>query len=312
MKATEHPQVLVVTRRTARKNKWIDYVGEYHLELLLRLGTLPVMVPVVPGAAARLPQYMAGMRGLLLVEGEDIEPKRYPAEPEHLKYLEKTHPLKDEIEIRLLRRALRLHIPILGICRGSQLLNVVCGGTLHIDVLKEKSLSGNSPSRAENPSPRSVKEALKHIDYEHYDTYRHPIAIVPGTPLQRWYRRTSLRVNSYHHQGIRTLARRFTPMAYAEDGLVEAYFDPAEDFLVGLQFHPERMLEERAGNWRIWRDFGAAIARRHSQNQTNREMLAESRSDPHGTDERRIAGSHRGTRSSGRLQKTRRARIQGR
>jgi gamma-glutamyl-gamma-aminobutyrate hydrolase PuuD len=248
----EHPQVLVVTRRTARKNKWIDYVGEYHLELLLRLGTVPIMVPVVPGAAARLPQYMAGMRGLLLVEGEDIEPRRYRADPGNLKYLEKTHPLKDEIEIRLLRRALRRHIPILGICRGSQLLNVVCGGTLHVDVRKEKA------------APRAMNQALKHINYEHYDTYRHAIEIVPGTPLQRWYRRTSLQVNSYHHQGIRTLARRFSPMACAEDGLIEAYFDPAADFLVGLQFHPERMLEEPTGNWRIWRDFGAAIAKQHS------------------------------------------------
>src|ERR1700733_1068750 len=80
--AVNRPEVLVVTRRTARKNKLIDYVGEYHLELLLRLGALPIMVPVVPGTKARLAQYMTGMRGLLLVEGEDIEPKRYSAKRE--------------------------------------------------------------------------------------------------------------------------------------------------------------------------------------------------------------------------------------
>ena len=90
----KRPMVLVVTRRTVRKNKMIDYVGEYHLELLVRLRTLPIMIPVVPGTLACLPQYMEKMRGLLLVEGEDIEPKRYSAAKANFKYLEKTDPLK--------------------------------------------------------------------------------------------------------------------------------------------------------------------------------------------------------------------------
>jgi len=243
MKATTRPPVLVVTRRTERKHKYIDYVGEYHLALLIRAGLLPVMVPVAEGAAACLPGYMSGMKGLLLVEGEDVEPERYKALPENLKYVETTHPLKDKIEIRLIRHALRLKLPIMGICRGSQLLNVVCGGTLYGDVQKEKS------------SP------LRHIDAAHYDTYRHAISIVTGSPLEKWYRRNTLQVNSYHHQGVRKLARRFKPMAFAGDGLVEAFCDPNAEFVVGLQFHPERMLEEASGNWRIWRAFGSAVRR---------------------------------------------------
>jgi gamma-glutamyl-gamma-aminobutyrate hydrolase PuuD len=239
----KRPAVLVVTRRTVRKNKYIDYVGEYHLALMVRLKTLPVMVPVVEGARACLPGYMADMRGLLLVEGEDIEPKHFKATRENYRHLEKTHPLKDEIEIELIRYALRKNLPILGICRGSQLLNVVCGGTLYGDVQKEK------------------KAHLKHIDFARYDSYRHPISIVAGSPLEKWYKRRTLRVNSYHHQGIRDLAPRFRPMAYSKDGLIEGYYDPKENFVVGLQFHPERMLEEPAGNWRIWKAFGAAVRR---------------------------------------------------
>jgi gamma-glutamyl-gamma-aminobutyrate hydrolase PuuD len=239
----KRPPVLVVTRRTIRKNKYIDYVGEYHLALLIRIGVLPVMVSVVEGAPACLPEYMAIMKGLLLVEGEDIEPAHYKARPENFKHLEKTHPLKDEIEIRLIRHALRKNLPILGICRGSQLLNVICGGTLYGDVQKEK------------------KSQLKHIDFAHYDTYRHPISIIPGSPLHNWYRQKTLRVNSYHHQGIRNLAPRFKPMAHTEDGLVEGYYDPKSRFIVGLQFHPERLLEEAAGNWRIWKAFGSAVNR---------------------------------------------------
>jgi putative glutamine amidotransferase len=235
------PAVLVTARRTPRGIRLIDYVSELHLELLIGLGTLPVIVPMVGGTVACLPQYMKTMRGLLLVEGEDIEPSRYAATKANLKYLEKTHPLKDEIEIRLVRHALRRHIPILGICRGSQLVNVVCGGTLYGDVRKEK------------------RSRLKHIDTRHYDTLRHSIHVVPGTPLEGWYRKKSLRVNSYHHQGVRELAPRFRVMARAEDGLIEAYYDPRERFLVGLQFHPERMLKEYTGNREVWKAFAAAV-----------------------------------------------------
>jgi gamma-glutamyl-gamma-aminobutyrate hydrolase PuuD len=237
------PVVIVVTRRTARRTRYIEYVGETHLELLLKLKTLPLIVPSVRGALPLLPEYRERMRGLLLVEGEDIEPQRYAAERANFRYLEKTDPEKDEIELRLLRYALEKHVPVLGICRGSQLLNVISGGTLYGDVKKEK------------------KSRLRHISPRQYDTYRHRVSVVAGTPLARWYGRPTLQVNSYHHQGVRKLARRFVPMAHADDGLIEAYYDPRERFLVGLQFHPERMLPEYPGNWRLWQAFGKAVHR---------------------------------------------------
>jgi putative glutamine amidotransferase len=241
------PHVLVVTRRTSRKNRQIEYVGESHLENLLHAGLLPVMVPVARGTPARLGEYSGEMKGLLLVEGEDIEPRHYRAGRDSLKYLEKTDPLKDEIEIRLLRQALRRRLPVLGICRGSQLLNVLCGGTLYSDVQKEK------------------KSRLKHINYKHYDSYRHPVRIIEGSPLHKWYGRRELRVNSYHHQGVRELAPRFRAMAFAPDELVEGFYDPQADFVVGLQFHPERMAEESAAASRIWSTFAAAVRRRASR-----------------------------------------------
>lgn len=239
----KRPTVLVVTRRTTRKNRPIDYVGEAHLELLVRLRILPVMIPVVAGTPATLPQYIEGMNGLLLTEGDDVEPTRYRANQANFTHLEGTNPLKDAIEVRLIRHALRQRLPILGICRGSQLLNVVCGGTLYGDVQKEK------------------RSRLKHIEQNPglYDTYRHPVTLVEGSPLHRWYRQNTVHVNSYHHQGVRELASRFKPMAHADDGLIEAFYDPKSNFTVGLQFHPERMLQDYAGNLRVWKAFGAAV-----------------------------------------------------
>lgn len=237
------PVVLIPARRTPRGPRLIDYVGELHLELLLRLKILPVMVPVAPGTMDCIAQYAKEMSGLLLVEGEDVEPKRYRSTLANHRYLEKTHPLKDRVELYLLRLALRQKLPILGICRGSQLLNVACGGTLFGDVQKEK------------------KSRLKHIYPAHYDTYRHRITIVHESPLRKWYGRNRIDVNSYHHQGVRTLARRFLPMAHTDDGLIEAFYDPRREFTIGLQFHPERMLAEHRGNQKIWDAFGAAVRR---------------------------------------------------
>jgi gamma-glutamyl-gamma-aminobutyrate hydrolase PuuD len=238
------PVVVVVANQDTRKNKLIDYVGEYHLDLLVQLGTFPVIVPVVGGVLDCLPQYMERMDGLLLVEGDDVEPKRFAARKSNFKYIHKTFPLKDEIETRILREALHREIPILGICRGSQLLNVVCGGTLYGDVRLERGTN------------------RIHIDPEHYDSYRHPITLVSGTPLARWYRRKTIKVNSYHHQGVRDLAGRFRPMAYADDGLIEGYYDPDAEFVVGLQFHPERMLADYTGNLKVWKAFTAAVGKR--------------------------------------------------
>lgn len=253
----KRPIVLVVTRRTSRKHKFIDYVGEFHLELLIRVRTLPIMVPVVKGTEACLAEYTKEMRGLLLVEGEDVEPKRYDHEEANLRYLEKTHPLKDAIEFRLVRHALRDDLPILGICRGSQVLNVIYGGSLFGDVQKEK------------------QSDLKHINPgEHYDDYRHSVGIVPGTPLEEWYRRSTLKVNSYHHQGIRRLGSHLRAMAHAEDGLIEAFHDPRHRFVVGLQFHPERMLEEYEGNWRVWRAFGSAAHQKSAVRRPPKRIVA--------------------------------------
>jgi len=237
------PMVLTVTRRHRRKHKWIDYTGEYHLELLIRLGVFPIMVPVVRGTLGCLDQYLQMMDGLLLVEGEDIYPEHYDSHHEHRETLDPFHHFKDRIELKACRYALERGMPILGLCRGSQLLNVVKGGSLYIDVQRE------------------MPSYLKHVDFENYDGYRHPVKVLKKTPLYHWYRRENLMVNSYHHQGVKRLAKSFKPMAKTTDGLLEGFYDPNALFTVGLQFHPERMLHEYKGNLRVWEAFTTAIKR---------------------------------------------------
>ncbi|KAI7758143.1 hypothetical protein M8C21_010590 [Ambrosia artemisiifolia] len=245
------PRVIIVSRRSLRKNKFVDFVGEYHLDLIVGYGAVPVIVPRVAGVHTLLHSFEP-IHGVLLCEGEDIDPSLYEDEDtnlskEELEEIRRLHVSdtaidkeKDTIELSLAKHCLERNIPYLGICRGSQVLNVACGGTLYQDIGKE--LSKNYP-----PEKKVV-----HMDYDNYDGHRHVVKIVEQTPLHEWFEESlqdsmEIRVNSYHHQGVKRLAQRFKPMAYAPDGLVEGFYDPDAynpeegKFIMGLQFHPERM-----------------------------------------------------------------------
>ncbi|XP_014507902.1 uncharacterized protein LOC106767506 [Vigna radiata var. radiata] len=249
------PRVLIVSRRTLRKNKFVDFVGEYHLDLIVSYGAVPVIVPRVSGVQSLLTSFEP-IHGVLLCEGEDIEPCWYQQDDhgsalsqEELEEIRRLHSSdtsidkeKDSIELSLAKLCLERNIPYLGICRGSQLLNVACGGTLYQDIGKEL-----SKGCAEN-------DRVMHINYDDYDGHRHTVKLVESTPLWNWFREEGkegeemeILVNSYHHQGVKRLAQRFVPMAFAADGLIEGFYDPdaynPEDgkFIMGLQFHPERM-----------------------------------------------------------------------
>ncbi|GFP85332.1 protein ntpr [Phtheirospermum japonicum] len=247
------PRVLIVSRRCVRKNKFVDFVGEYHLDLIISYGAVPVIVPRVTGVHMLLDSFEP-IHGVLLCEGEDIDPSLYESDttnlsPEELDEIRRLHVSdtaidkeKDAIELGLAKLCLERNIPYLGICRGSQILNVACGGTLYQDIGKELS--------------RSVPEERRvaHMDYDNYDAHRHPVRILEGTPLHHWFQDSlgddgemEILVNSYHHQGVKRLAQRFVPMAFAPDGLIEGFYDPDAynpdegKFIMGLQFHPERM-----------------------------------------------------------------------
>ncbi|XP_030461177.2 putative glutamine amidotransferase GAT1_2.1 isoform X2 [Syzygium oleosum] len=248
------PRVLIVSRRTVRKNKFVDFVGEYHLDLIVAYGAVPVIVPRVSGVHMLLESFEP-IHGVLLCEGEDIDPSLYEPEdadtrlsPEELEEIRRLHTSdtaidreKDSIELGLAKLCLERNIPYLGICRGSQVLNVACGGTLYQDI--ESELSRNF----------AQEKRVAHINYDDYDGHRHVVRVVERTPLHEWFKdsledqRMEIMVNSYHHQGVKRLAQRFVPMAFAPDGLIEGFYDPDAynpeegKFIMGLQFHPERM-----------------------------------------------------------------------
>lgn len=227
------------------------YSGEYHLDLIVKYGAVPVIVPRVNGVHNMLESFEP-IHGVLLCEGEDIDPSLYestnlsPQEIEEIKRLHSSDTSidheKDNIELKLAKLCLERNIPYLGICRGSQVLNVACGGTLYQDIEKEVTKDNH---------------IVKHIDYQNYDGHRHVVRVVDNTPLHGWFKESfedegkmEILVNSYHHQGVKRLADRFVPMAFSEDGLIEGFYDCESydvdegRFFMGLQFHPERMRKD--------------------------------------------------------------------
>jgi len=179
------------------------------------------LVFLVPDAGAGLAEYAAELDGLVLQGGTDIAPEAYGEAPLRPEWA--GDPTRDRYELELLRRFLDLKKPVLGVCRGQQLINVALGGTLYQDAASQKA------------------GARVHQDPVIYDENYHDIEIVPGGGIAALYPGVQrARVNTLHHQAIHKLAPGLRVEAVSvDDGLVEAIRLEDSQYLVGVQWHPE-------------------------------------------------------------------------
>lgn len=208
------------------RGKTLQYLEQSVAHWVMSYGALTVMVPSIvrgdmvldlPVAAS---DFADRLDGLVLQGGADIHPSCYGSEPDGP--LHATDLVRDLFELDLLRAFIAAGKPVLGICRGMQLINVALGGTLHQDLV----LSGAASDPHDHPTAE--------------EDYRHGLAFEPGSWLSRLYGgciRTH--VNSIHHQGVDRLGEGLTIEARAPDGVVEAIRSTQHPFLVGVQWHPE-------------------------------------------------------------------------
>ena len=167
---------------------------------------------------------LAEIHGLLLSGGGDVDPVFYGEDRDPS--IEDAEPGRDEFEIDLARRAIEADLPLLAICRGSQVLNVAAGGSLVQDI----------PSTVETELPHSITAPKNQIAHE--------VSVVPGSRLEAALRRSTAAVaacpvNSRHHQSVARLGRNLAASALAPDGVVEAIEAPAARYCLGVQWHPE-------------------------------------------------------------------------
>lgn len=182
--------------------------------------------------------------GILLPGGFDIEPSRYHEAPD--KKLEKTDAALDALEFRALSFARDRQMPVLGICRGCQALNVFYGGSLYQDI----------PSQYTQRPPVQHRRSINLLVYKHAAACYHDVLIEKNTELARLLKTKGTLVNTYHHQAAKLIARGFIVSARSTDGVVEAieHMDNGA-YILGTQFHPEKMLDEAPAMEGIFKAF---------------------------------------------------------
>ena len=210
------------------------FISEKFINCVEKAGGIPLILPHVNDMEDVKAQIDA-CDGIILCGGMDIHPLYYGEEPHH--NLGFVNSKEDEYQIKIARITLNLHKPILGICRGHQLLNVVCGGTLYQDLSE------------------ILSSTIKHDQIpKRYEPY-HSINIANGTKLEKILGNNTM-VNSIHHQCIKELGTGLKATAYAKDGVIEAIEMPGRDFIMGVQWHPEEMAVRGDGNMiEIFKEF---------------------------------------------------------
>ena len=194
-----------------------------YMKGLERAGGLPMMLPLTNDSDT-IERAVQCCDGFLFAGGHDIAPGLYEETPTPRCGV--CVPERDRMETALLQRVLAVDKPLFGICRGLQLLSAALGGTLYQDL------------------PTQLASNLEHHQRPPYEVPAHAVNLETSAPLYALLGKSRLRVNSYHHQGVRTLPPALSVMASADDGLIEAVFAPGYRFVWAVQWHPEFACEQ--------------------------------------------------------------------
>jgi len=219
-------------------------VPDSYIRALMKIDAIPLIIPVIQSPKI-LSTFFQMIDGLLLIGGPDLDPVHYH-QSAHIG-LRKVTPARDEVELKVSRWALDADIPILAICRGIQVLNVAAGGTLWQDI------NGQLPNAAKHDY---------HPDYPE-DFLAHSIKPLAGSRLSEIIGDDDVSVNSLHHQAIDKLGLGLQPVARAPDGIIEAVEGINARWIVGVQWHPEWLVESDPRMLALFKAFGDVCASHH-------------------------------------------------
>ena len=212
-------------------------IGDGYLSGLMEAGAVPIVLPLTCDPPAHISRVVAACDGFLIPGGQDIDPACYGAQREPRTHRSATS--RDAMEETLIHAALAAGKPILGVCRGMQSLNVALGGTLCQDV------------RIEHPDT-----GFDHVQGRPFDMPAHMVDVVKGTRLYDAVGAERLGVNTIHHQSVGALGSGLVVSAVSpDDGVIEGIEMPGDNFVVGVQWHPEHMWRTRPHSKRLFRAF---------------------------------------------------------
>ena len=213
------------------------YVNRDYIQSVLRAGAAPAVLPLTEDEHVQI-ALLTRLDGLLLSGGPDVDPVLYGEEK--LPCCGEILAIRDAMELSLFRKALMAGLPVLGICRGLQVMNVALGGTLYQDIATQ------------------LPGAIKHPRHDTPRDKVHEVTVTEHSGLHRITGLTQFGVNSRHHQGVKRLANGLAATAYSEDGLIEAFEYPAEKFVMAVQWHPESLSDRYPEAQAIFNAFAEA------------------------------------------------------
>jgi len=217
------------------------FISPTYVQGVVEAGGVPVLLA---SSVDMVEHYLSVVDGLLLSGGSDVDPFHFGEDP--LPGSGEIAPDRDTFELLLVRRCLAEGVPMLGICRGMQVINIAAGGTIFQDI------------------PTQVPGAMKHKQEAPRWYPTHPVQIALDSLLHSLFVEVPERVNSYHHQAVKTPGRGLRVCATAPDGIIEG-IEGESGFVIGVQWHPDAMWARVPRHLSLFRGLVRAAGNGHSR-----------------------------------------------
>lgn len=200
-----------------------EKINESNLKAVFQHGGLPVILPLTEDDET-IEKYLNLVDGIYFTGGGDINPLLFGEEP--IRELGDIDYYRDAFEVKLYNHAAAKNMPMLGICRGQQIMNVAAGGTLYQDIYTQR-------QNTNGHSPKFTAGGFEH----------HTVDLLRDSMVYSFLKTDKIKTNSFHHQAVKDVADGYIATAFTEDGIIECIESTELDFALGVQWHPEIMFE---------------------------------------------------------------------
>lgn len=202
--------------------KGISTLKEEYYDAVMQCMAVPIIIPATDDKVMWV-EYLNICDGIILSGGPDVDASHFGKC--NMPYANEISPIRDSMELFIAKQALAMDKPILGICRGIQVINIAAGGSIFQDIYAEN----------------NDKQLIKHSQQAPRWFQIHNINILGGTHLHSIFGTDTLKVNSFHHQAVNKIGSEIIINAYSEDGIIEAISHESKKFVLGVQWHPENL-----------------------------------------------------------------------